>query len=290
MSTTPAGWYDDGTGVQRWWDGNVWTEHVASPTATEVTHAAGHDVVVITPSSDAATASEADQPNRREKATTMFVNARDKVAGALNDSYDPALLPDTLWAATAKTLTGLTGGRYRLTTDFLFYEKGTFSTNAQQIRTHLVYDVDAVQSLTQKARNVGNIVLSVQADTEKSGQAYIYGGKREKVVLEDVPDFRTGARAINDVAFQQRERLRLRGIDEQMQLRHNHQSINYTGLASAVASPFPIGTVPAAVAAAPTNSAGSDLNAELERLVAFRDSGALDADEFIAAKRKLLGI
>lgn len=27
--TTPAGWYDDGSGRQRWWDGEQWTEHFA---------------------------------------------------------------------------------------------------------------------------------------------------------------------------------------------------------------------------------------------------------------------
>jgi hypothetical protein len=34
--TTPAGWYDDGSGRQRWWDGTQWTEHfapVAEPAA-----------------------------------------------------------------------------------------------------------------------------------------------------------------------------------------------------------------------------------------------------------------
>ncbi len=32
--TTPAGWYDDGSGRLRWWDGTAWTEHVApTPTA-----------------------------------------------------------------------------------------------------------------------------------------------------------------------------------------------------------------------------------------------------------------
>jgi len=31
MTTTPPGWYDDGHGALRWWDGTQWTEHVAQP-------------------------------------------------------------------------------------------------------------------------------------------------------------------------------------------------------------------------------------------------------------------
>lgn len=31
MTTTPPGWYDDGYGALRWWDGAQWTEHVATP-------------------------------------------------------------------------------------------------------------------------------------------------------------------------------------------------------------------------------------------------------------------
>lgn len=39
--TTPAGWYDDGSGRLRWWDGQQWTEHFApEPTAPEETSAA----------------------------------------------------------------------------------------------------------------------------------------------------------------------------------------------------------------------------------------------------------
>ena len=30
--TTPAGWSDDGSGRQRWWDGQQWTEHFAPET------------------------------------------------------------------------------------------------------------------------------------------------------------------------------------------------------------------------------------------------------------------
>ncbi|WP_350351944.1 DUF2510 domain-containing protein [Microbacterium sp. A8/3-1] len=34
MTTTPAGWYDDGSGSLRWWDGVQWTAHVRAATAT----------------------------------------------------------------------------------------------------------------------------------------------------------------------------------------------------------------------------------------------------------------
>ena len=46
MSAAP-GWYDDGSGRQRWWDGQQWTEHYAppppprsAPTAPAATYAA----------------------------------------------------------------------------------------------------------------------------------------------------------------------------------------------------------------------------------------------------------
>lgn len=31
MTQTPPGWYDDGRGALRWWDGAAWSEHVAEP-------------------------------------------------------------------------------------------------------------------------------------------------------------------------------------------------------------------------------------------------------------------
>lgn len=43
--TTPAGWYDDGSGRQRWWDGQQWTEHFA-PETTDAPAVSEEQVVV----------------------------------------------------------------------------------------------------------------------------------------------------------------------------------------------------------------------------------------------------
>ena len=47
MTNIPAGWYNDGNGAQRYWDGAAWTEHVAPavlapPLASAVPAATGH--------------------------------------------------------------------------------------------------------------------------------------------------------------------------------------------------------------------------------------------------------
>lgn len=40
MTNLPPGWYDDGRGALRWWDGAAWTEHVAAPDPEPVAGAA----------------------------------------------------------------------------------------------------------------------------------------------------------------------------------------------------------------------------------------------------------
>ncbi|KRA24320.1 hypothetical protein ASD65_07695 [Microbacterium sp. Root61] len=47
MTTTPPGWYDDGHGALRWWDGAQWTDNVHTPDAAPV--AASEPVVPAAP-------------------------------------------------------------------------------------------------------------------------------------------------------------------------------------------------------------------------------------------------
>lgn len=55
--TAAAGWYDDGTGRQRWWDGSTWTEHFVD--------LADPEVVLRT-----------DQPERRPTAAGWYDDGR----------------------------------------------------------------------------------------------------------------------------------------------------------------------------------------------------------------------
>jgi hypothetical protein len=46
MATTPPGWYDDGHGALRWWDGAQWTEHTHVADAAPAVDAVVSDAVV----------------------------------------------------------------------------------------------------------------------------------------------------------------------------------------------------------------------------------------------------
>jgi hypothetical protein len=219
---TAPGWYDDGQGATRWWDGQQWTEHT-QPAAEEVKAPSRAGVIA-----------------QRVITTTAPVEE------------------GVLWSATGKPLKGFGGGRYRLTDEYLFFESGTLSLRAEQIRTHEIHDVDASQTMTQKARGVGNITLMAH---RASGH--------ERVYLVDIAEFREGVARINQTAHDARERLRLR---EQTQL------VNYSGT--------PVHAAPA-IAATPTQP---DMNGELAKLAAFHQQGILTDEEFAAGKRKLLGL
>lgn len=59
MATTPPGWYDDGRGALRWWDGAQWTEHVQTPDAEPAAVDAAADPLAAEPVEPAPTLADA---------------------------------------------------------------------------------------------------------------------------------------------------------------------------------------------------------------------------------------
>lgn len=97
MTTTPPGWYDDGNGSLRWWDGAQWTEHVqgadAATPAASTLDVAGAGVA---PSGDAAAvsgdAASASPDDQTYVAAAERVPAEDPAVVAVGGGY-PAATP-----------------------------------------------------------------------------------------------------------------------------------------------------------------------------------------------------
>jgi hypothetical protein len=232
-ASAPPGWYENpsGEGNLRYWDGSTWTDHYHDK------HATGSSVEPLTAA-----------PSSLEKAEDR-------------GEWDP----DEVWAATGKPLTGIGAGRYKLTKFYLFFEKGMLRTNAQQVPVAALLDIDVRQSMSQKARGVGDIVVHIQRSTGV-----------EIVTLEDIPNFREGQRALNEVSAAARAHIRAS---------QNTTTVNYQG-----APPFAASQGQPASTAQPERPVVPpvDYVAQLEKLGQLRDAGVLTEGEFQAKKEEIL--
>lgn len=161
-----------------------------------------------------------------------------------------------IWVAVGKPLTGVGGVKVRLSPEYLFFEKGTLRNDAQQVPVVAITDVDAAQSMTQRARGVGTIRVHVMRPA----------GQRETVLLEDIPDHRQGVDQINATA---------RSARQAEQRMRNTQHVNY-------AQPAP------PPSAAPVKPSSDEIFTQLERLGELRDKGFISSDDFEAKKAELL--
>ena len=172
--------------------------------------------------------------------------------------------PGDVWVSIGKPLTGMGAVKVRVNRQYLFFERGTLRTDAQQIPLAYVVDVDASQSMQQKVRGVGSIKVHVNRP-----------GGSEVVLLEDLPDYRDGVRAINDMSRQAR-------LGEQRAA--NTQHVNYQG------QPYQQ-QPPQQQAPRPQQSKPSadEVFSQLERLGEMKDKGWVSEEEFAAKKAELLG-
>lgn len=191
--------------------------------------------------------------NRIRSATQDFTARSSSEASALEGA------PGVLWSAKGQPLTGIGGGRYRLTATTLFFERGTLTTNAQQVPTNQLFDIDLRQSLTQKTRGVGDVVVHVQR-----------ASRVEQVILNDVPNPREAVNIINEVANQAR-------INAHTMANTRHFTSN------------PAPAVPASPPeAAPPMTTAPDAIEQLTKLGQLRDAGILTEDEFAQKKADIL--
>ena len=177
-------------------------------------------------------------------------------------STTPDRDPDAIWQAVGKPITGIGAGKYKLTAHYLFFEKGTLRTDSQQVPVSALLDVDVRQSMTQKARGVGTVVVHIQRPT-----------RVELVALEDIPNFREGQRAINETAHTAR-----------LAIQRNQNTMRYEGV-----SPMQQGAFNATPEQVPVQASSSaDPIDQLQRLGQLRDAGILTEDEFQAKKSEIL--
>jgi len=151
--------------------------------------------------------------------------------------------------------------RYRITSEMIYFDAGLVSNKSEQIPLWAVRDVDVSQSMTQKARKIGDVVVHCQHSD--------YTG-RDTVTLESVDDPKSVRDLLNGHASRARLDYQQRG-----------QTVHYSG-APPMNQPAP----PASGTS--MNVPPVDVADQLRKLAELRDQGVLTDEEFAAQKAKLL--
>jgi len=253
---TDAGWFRDPAGVAdlRFHNGTTWTAHVATGRQQWV--------------SPLPTASSNPAPTAA-----------------------PQLLPagTLLWEgervglAHAATAGRVVAAKYRITSDAVHFEAGLLSTRAESIPISYVVDVDVTQSVTQKPRGVGDVVIHLDPAAARFGQTTVrLESVREPRSVRDL--LRGQAQFVRRFFFEighqhEIERRQAGASNLNIGIVPNAQPAGSTG---GVALPDSPGPTPVA-APAPT------LVEQLKGLAELRDAGVLTEDEFQTQKARMLG-
>ena len=189
-------------------------------------------------------------------------------------SFDASMMNPTsdkvLWEGSSQDATSLasrgkvTSASYRITEDAIHFSSGVVSTREEMLPLWAVRDVDLTQSMTQRARGVGDLKLKLDATAAHYGQ--------QVLVLKSISD----SKSVRDLILKQANEIRNFWNERRhaMELERNKAS------ASHIYTPAPM---PGA------DETTDDLMDQLERLAAMKASGLLSDGEFVSAKAKLLG-
>ncbi len=222
-SAASPGWFPQPDGRLRYWDGQEWTEHY---------HSTG----------------DARQGQRNDPASVT-----NRVVST-NMGTDHQ---DIIWNAVARPLSGIGRGHYWLTPYYLFFERGTVSTNSQQVPIASVVDVDVHQSMIQKSRSLYTVSVHIQRS---------YG--IERVFMADIAEGRKAQQIINESAHAAR-----------LAIQRNQNRYEYATQEAPLPNPAP---------APSTTADGEDRLVKLERLAKLHKEGALTDAEFTELKIQLM--
>ena len=256
----------------RYWNGEAWTEHVSDDGSTAIDPPGPEPLpppagaVPPPPAAGARPAAPATSggswKDRLKQAAQQAVEQGkelgDKAKAAVAEQQakraDAAASdPDTVWVGqrrSAAANVGVVAATYRITRDAIYLDAGVLASTSNQVPLWAVRDVDVRQSITQKGKNVGDVIVHL-------GHPRFYG--EPQVTLDNIE----GPYEVRDLLNRLVRELR--------------------GQQAGARSPLAPTGAPQGAANPP------DLVDQLRRLADLRDQGILTEEEFTAQKQRLLG-
>lgn len=201
----------------------------------------------------------------------------------MTEFFDPsAMNPQSttiLWEGTSNSASNImSAGRvanasYVVTEDAIKFARGMLSTHEEYLPLIIVRDADLRQSISQRARGVGDLTLKV--DPQAAAQ---YGQSAVALVSIKEPQM------VRDLILRQANTVRAywTNLNLERQVGLNRARANQTVVAPAQPAQQ------AGVGSAATLDAASDFMAQLTKLGEMKTAGLLTDDEFAAAKARLL--
>ena len=298
-----AGWLADpgGTHELRYWDGAAWTDHVsdqgvagvdppsaplAPPAGAETTAAVaggggGWKGKLKAAAATAATQCKQLADQARSAATEQQAKRTEQLAKD----------PNTLWFGSSKgaatSATGVSKAMYRITKDRVWIDTGLLGERSEQVPLWAVRDVDVRQSVLQRGKDIGDVVLHLEDPTlgVDSGNLMQMGGYQASepgqtsgtVILDNIEEPYKVRDLLMPLISEARSK---KVVERQSSYMHiNPGNVVAAGMAAAPAAPAP--SAPAA--------GGVDVADQRRKLAALRDEGILSDEEFAAQKARLLG-
>ena len=293
-----AGWLTDpgGTHELRYWDGAAWTDHVSdqgvagvdpptaplpAPAGAEAPVAAGGGWKGKLKAAAATAATQGKQLADQAKSAATEQQAK-RTEQLAND-------PNTLWFGSSKgaatSATGVAKAMYRITKDRVWIDTGLLGVRSEQVPLWAVRDVDVRQSVLQRGKDIGDVVLHLEDPTlgVDSGNLMQMGGYQSSepgqtsgtVILDNIEE----PYKVRDLLMPLISEARSKKVVER-QSSYMHINPGNVVAAGMAATPAP------QAASAP---AGVDVADQLRKLAALRDEGILSDEEFAAQKARLLG-